>query len=450
MSNSQQAVNPTDFFIEKLEIIGKYPNGSDFSYDVSSIFEELSIFDNMFVSCMSGNIVIRDGLGMIDSLSLDGNEFIHIKIKKVNAEEEIEELSFDKRFRIHKVQNRTNVSATAQIYTLHFTSEEHLLSENTKEQKYYKGTYSSIAEKILNTLNGPKIYKPYWVESLGIHHIVIPNLTPFQGIDWIARRAIWQNKKPDFVFFEIKHGYCFASLSRLFDYPTSYKINFFWKDMKGNKLGTELFGARDLKIVSQFTVLESLMSGVYGGTFVGFDTLTRTYKENVFTFSNLYQLGKEHHANPYPNIPLTKKLPEIKNDMLPTEEFKKSRVTTYPFSYPRTTQEGEYVKEFNPELALMDDNTHEYVFQRKHFFGNLAMKRLQLTMPGNFALYTGIMVELDVPKYTGANYENDVSVDSRDIEFSGRYIITGVRHTIKYDRHETLIEVASDSSIKQK
>jgi hypothetical protein len=99
----------------------------------------------------------------------------------------------------------------------------------------------------------------------------------------------------------------------------------------------------------------------------------------------------------------------------------------------------------------MDDNTHEYVFQRKHFFGNLAMKRLQLTMPGNFGLHTGLMVELDVPKYAGSTEsETDTTIDARDMEFSGRYIITAVRHIIKYDRHETLIEVASDSSIKQK
>ena len=80
--NNKQRVETTDFFIKKLEITGFSASGEAFAFDVSAIFEELNIFDNMFFPCMSGNIVIRDAINLIDKLSLDGNEFINIEINK--------------------------------------------------------------------------------------------------------------------------------------------------------------------------------------------------------------------------------------------------------------------------------------------------------------------------------------------------------------------------------
>ena len=39
--------------------------------------------------------------------------------------------------------------------------------------------------------------------------------------------------------------------------------------------------------------------------------------------------------------------------------------------------------------------------------------------------------------------------DKVDETLSGKYIITGVRHIIRFDKHETVIEVATDSTKKK-
>jgi hypothetical protein len=73
-------------------------------------------------------------------------------------------------------------------------------------------------------------------------------------------------------------------------------------------------------------------------------------------------------------------------------------------------------------------------------------KRMQVTLPGNFGLFTGDMVNLFVPRF-GIKEENASAKDSLDTTLTGKYIIIGVRHIVQYNKHETIIEVASDSNM---
>jgi hypothetical protein len=62
-------------------------------------------------------------------------------------------------------------------------------------------------------------------------------------------------------------------------------------------------------------------------------------------------------------------------------------------------------------------------------------------MPGNFHLTSGYNINLTAPGFQkqrkGA--EKDLSVD-------GKYLIIASRHIITYNKHETVIEVARDST----
>jgi hypothetical protein len=64
-------------------------------------------------------------------------------------------------------------------------------------------------------------------------------------------------------------------------------------------------------------------------------------------------------------------------------------------------------------------------------------------MPGNFGLYSGSCVQLNIPHRYNIDTKN---MESGDKSLSGKYIIIGVRHLIRYDKHETILEVATDST----
>ena len=171
------------------------------------IFDELNLFDNMLTPCMSGNILVTDATNIKDKLKLNGNEFIKITIDK--GENNPTFFKFEKLFRIYKITNERNVNFTSQSFILHFITNDYLTSEQQKISQFYSGKYSDIVKKILvNNLKVPTTNSKKGssgisqiIDSTGIVDIIIPNLTPFDAIEWICRRALY-HELPNYMFYE--------------------------------------------------------------------------------------------------------------------------------------------------------------------------------------------------------------------------------------------------------
>ena len=88
----------TQFQINKLAINSKFG-----AIDLSSIFEELNIFDSVLVPCMSGNILLKDAVGLSNKLRFDGSEYIEIDISK---DKEFSGTNIKKTFRIYKQSDK--------------------------------------------------------------------------------------------------------------------------------------------------------------------------------------------------------------------------------------------------------------------------------------------------------------------------------------------------------
>jgi hypothetical protein len=65
----------TQFKINELVIVTKAG-----PIDISVIYEEINIYDSLFLPVMSGNILIRDAAGLSGSLLFDGSSLILQKI----------------------------------------------------------------------------------------------------------------------------------------------------------------------------------------------------------------------------------------------------------------------------------------------------------------------------------------------------------------------------------
>lgn len=414
-----------------LELFLEFSNGE--TIDIKNAAEEINLFDNLFTPCVSGNILLSDAVGLADKLQLQGSEKLKVKIEKSDNSQAI---TFEKQFVLYKLTNRKNLNLTSQVYVIHFVSEEFILSEQKKVSQNFVGSYSTILKSILtNYLKVPDSSPNQGKGGIGIIYpsagpqdIIIPNLTPFDAINFISKRAVALNyNTPDFVFYETIAGYNFAPIKYLMSLDAVFDINFKPKNLAGDNTESEFYGARDLKILSQFSVLDNIRDGSYAGKFIGFDTLTRTFK--VTTVKTVYEDETAGSTNNLADA--------YNKENKKYEDMTESRIVSYPFALPRSTVA--YIKENNPANINFADNSEEYVFQRKSIFSNLTQRRLQLTMPGNFGLFSGRMVNLSIPKYSISDKSN-----STDRNLSGKYLITAVRHVIKFDKHETLIEVSTD------
>jgi hypothetical protein len=275
----------------------------------------------------------------------------------------------------------------------------------------------------------------------GLHTYVVPNLTPFQTIEYISKVAINNSGTPDYLFWQTQLGYNFMSLATLLSYDAFYDITVGVKNIAqqagGENIENEIYGARDLKVISQFNMAENVKSGVYAGKFIGFDPLTRTVATQNMSFDNVYKLTKNHANDVSMNTNIFNKEGRVATEMYD------SRVALFPSQEDRKT--NPYLKSKDNKSSTIIQDTHNYILQRRIIFANLMQKRLRLAMPGNFALASGNNANIEVPH----RYVEENKSDMVDTTLSGKYIITGVRHIIRFDKHETIIEVATDSSMKK-
>ena len=200
----------TQFKINELFIVTKTGE----TIDIQSIYEEISIFDSMFTPVMSGNILIKDAVGLSGILLFDGTEMLLIDISK-DANSDV--ANFRKAFRIYKQSDRKNEGMNSESYALHFAADEIMFSDQQRVNQSYEGTYSSVVGKILtNYLKVPENQLGgRYEDSIGIRKIAIPNLRPLEAIDWCAKRAVDQNQSPNFMFFQNMTGFNFVTLSTL-------------------------------------------------------------------------------------------------------------------------------------------------------------------------------------------------------------------------------------------
>jgi hypothetical protein len=424
---SLEVKKSTQFKVNELSLVTKAG-----SIDITSIYDEINIYDSMFLPVMSGTILIRDSVGLSGKLLFDGSESILMDISK-DGDSDI--ARFKKAFRIYKQSNRKNDNQTSESSILHFVSDELMFSDQQRVNQSYETTYSGVAEKILqNYLKVPPsnlggIYEP----TTGLRSVVIPNLRPFDAIEWCAKRAVDKQNSPNYVFFQNLVGYNFVSLSTLLTQQEILDIRFEIKNQTGKNSIDEISSARSLEVVAQNDSIEKTRSGVNAGKFIGFDPMTRSFATKNISYGDHYSAMK--HGNDNPNFSSI----QNRDGQLNDAAFDSKKVVSL---FGTARQYSEYIKKNDPTSISKVENQENYIFQRKALLQNLMSKRLKLVMPGNFQLTSGFNVNINAPSFS----VKEKGDDNNDPSLSGRYVIVATRQIIGYEKHETIIEVASSSS----
>lgn len=421
-------IEPTQYRIEELFIETKGGR-----VNLEPLFEELNLFDSLFLPVISGNILIVDAVQLSKRLVLDGSEVIGMTLSKGSL---TGFASFKKSYRVYKQTDRRNRNQNSETYILHFVSDELIFSEQQKVNQSYESTYSDVVDKILtNYLKVPSKSRGDFQSSYGVRKIVIPNLSPLDAIEWCSKRALGVKNSPEYIFFCNAEGYNFISLSVLLTKNPILNISFTPKNLGDGDEFYEMSRARNYEVLSQFDLMDRLQDGVNAGKFLGFDPLTRSFASQEFNFDKLYQLID--HGN---------------KSAIDTEIHNRDKETTTKTTfdtkqalnvYNQIRGKSNYVKENDPTSISKNEPYELIVAQRKALLSNLMTRRLKIVMPGNFQLTSGKNVNFETSGF-GAHAKGQEG--NQDTSVSGKYIITGTRHILSLTRHLTIIEVASDST----
>ena len=204
--------HPGEVEISRLSLIS--PNNFSIAVDLQFVFSQIEIRENIFSPYVDGYITITDSIGLYERMPIIGEEFLHITFKTKGATSDDE---IDKIFRVVKVSafNQDPENPRVFVYTLEFKSIEYILNLKTKVQKTYKSkTTKEMAEDIYDNYiknhmsNGwfHDYTKDFLAEDTSNdHNIVIPNMTPFDALTFLASRsksADVESTGASFTFFE--------------------------------------------------------------------------------------------------------------------------------------------------------------------------------------------------------------------------------------------------------
>ena len=312
--------------------------------NLKGAWSDLNIYEDMFADCLTANIQIVDGVGLMEHVPIIGEETIEIKVKTPNIKIEREEVGngpfagsqndglIDLKFRVIKISNLSKLNDGTLTYKLEMVSEEFIMNQKLKVKKtsldpvtleprkvsdVVKSLYKQFFEKGRSRKQRKKIYiEP----TKNPTNIIIPNYTPFKAFNFLASRAVSAGKHAvgsSFVFYETIRGFFFISMETLMagggqgyteeiqmaapgapttmemvytqpEEPVKEVYTVFPKRLhqpdtaQHENVALEMVAVDEYKFSSNFNVLDNLQKGMYTNTLLTHDLVRMKYNKLEF------------------------------------------------------------------------------------------------------------------------------------------------------------------------
>jgi len=405
------------------------------SFDLKNSLVELTYFEDIFSNCVSGYLQISDAQGLIEKLHMIGNEYIRISFTKASEDDFINDLIF----RVHKISSRQLVgNSTTEGYVINFCSDELVLSEQYKVSKSYKDKKISdiVTDILTNYLKVDPNNKVVDIEeSQGVYSFIVPNFKPFEAINWVSTYA--QSATPgsygsDMLLFEDSQGFHFYSLQTLFTQDPLRTYTYAPKNID-NKTGTQdqkFYGVNSYQIVDAFDTLNAINTGVFANRLITIDPLLLRWNIVDFNydtyFNNSTQLNKYSITNGVTNRFGDKvyETPQAVLKMATTNKNQKDipYIGSKPDAYSHDIFLEKYVPTRTSQLSLTNYN------------------KVKLFMDGDPSITVGSVINFNLISMDPATQGKEL-----DKYYSGKYLISALKHTFKVDGYKMIIEIVKES-----
>jgi hypothetical protein len=194
----------------------------------------------------------------------------------------------------------------------------------------------------------------------------------------------------------------------------------------------EVFNVLGYEILKSFNVIEGISSGTFANRLVTIDPLLRNYKTTDFNYINYHNKSKSLNENPVVN--------NLKNRFgntlyeTPQACFKLSGTNS-------GWDKVDYIKA-RPGSVTKDMFVETFFSQRKSQISLANYTRAKLYIAGDPNVTVGTTIEFDLLSQDPASEGDPKQLDPY---YSGKYLVTAVRHIIQTAAYNTIIEIVKDS-----
>jgi len=405
-----------DVSLSKIKVVSQ--NG--FYQDIANQVIGIQVFEDLLSPFITGSLVIKDSLDLINLFPFVGEEYLELDIKTPT----LKEGNITGKFYIYKMTDREMIKDKQVVYQLHFTSQDALIDLNKSISKTFTGKVSDIARTLLtDRTNGLQSTKKNIIEETSNSTKYTSNFwSPVRNLLYLTEQASNKNYSPSYIFFENRDGYNFVSLEFLYKQPVIANFTFdnYVRDdrpMAGSIKNLEEDYKRILgiKIPTGIDYIDRITSGVYG---------SRMYTHDI----------------------ASKKISSTNFDMLKNNKTQ-SRLNEFPPASKKAIYRYSSTVMFKPKyynnFSNFGDVTNTQIIQERiSLLKQAESTKIEIVVPGRCDYTVGKKVNVKLNKIEPVKKNDKDTIDNM---FSGNYIISAINHYITKEKHETTLELMKDS-----
>ena len=470
-SNNNQLEFAGDYHLPFLHLINHMGEGVDpetHGENIIHLMIEFNLYESVYDSSVTGSMVIVDTQNLISKLPIQGTERLSFKLTtKLENDNENTVINcleaHGREMHVYAVTDKKQINDQTLTYTIHFASREFVRNLRTRVSESFTGRMDEMVNKIFtdeNYLDSQKTL--HFQQTRNQDKIVVPNLNPFAAISMICKRALPEIERSHgagYLFYETTKGFHFRSWESLcVDKGGNYRdaVQQFRyvqgnmqseQDMlsgrKGERTITDRIQENYKNVQSyRFTnnfhdVAANTAMGTYGHRVITHNIYNKSYKIDDYHYHNRWNQTK--HLEDFPSVADS----PVDHDTLDGTNRQKN-VSDYPearISVRSTTQFAHNENTGNYGTPVEDDGVLEGARMaqiNKIIHGT----QLEMTINGQARLQAGDLVDFDLQSVE--NRQN--SGGHLDPQYSGRYIITSIRHRVAQGKFLQVLTCVKDSS----
>lgn len=414
--------------VDKIDIV----TASGQLWPLKPLMIELSYYEDIYSFAVSGYVTLKDAFGVVERFQLSGHETLIIDFGNATDDPRPPQ-----KFKLYSIPKRDPLgNLNSEIVKLYFCTEELLLSEQTKVLRAYSGQpITDIISDILTRdlgVTGQNSKITVLQQTVGKYDFNIPTIKPFEAISWLSTYALPSvNGGADMLFYETVYGYYFESLGDMYKQAPTKTYIYGQKNVSGEPDSLEMVNVLDFEFIKTFDSLEEIEAGTFANRVISIDPITRTKKVTDFDY-NTYK-DSASKMNESSMLAASKnKLGKTQNQaymgklkLVSSNSGQKSKLTNLPSN------------------AIAEDIFIEKTLPNRTAQIALAnYTLLKLRVPGNSLLSAGKTIQFNLASYSSV--ENQKNADAF---YSGKYLVTAIRHVIQGDdTYQCILEIAKEST----
>ena len=424
--------------------------------DIKKMMAELNVFESIFKNALTGSIVITDAQNLISKLEIDGTERISFQLSTPGANDSRSMIDASvetgQPFYVYKITDRRQIAPGTLLYTLHFASREFIRNLRTKVSQTYRGNIAYQVIKILMDENYLDSQKEISYEPTGnINDVVIPNMRPFDAINMIAKRALPEKSNGvGYYFYETTKGLYFRSWDNMVSVKGSQtrdtKQIFRYMPMNiddptiDDKIGHDYQSVESYRFVNNFhDIAANTVMGTYAHKAITYNFYDKSYTPSTYDYR--YEYGRTKHTDFTGRGGLGKYAvaaeSAVDTDNKRVGDYTESRVSLLP-----TTQflhgDSDTGAGYGLDVAQDGRKFIQGISQRAQIENGTT---LHMVVKGQSYLEPGDLIEFKLISVDEKNPDGE-----EDPQYSGRYVISKIRHQVNSVKYTCAIECVKDST----